>query len=126
MPIIVQLLDDVAIKRFPIEKAVFRIGRDPGSDLFIDDKVVSMDHAVVEIIDDPDVKGVKNYYIKDLNSTNATFVNGNKVTRKKLAHDDTIRIGRNAFKFINEEELVREKTSKIHKSWIPGVFYTEE
>ena len=50
MPMIVQLHEGVALKKFPLEdKPIFRIGRDPDSDIFIDDGVVSSDHAVIEL-----------------------------------------------------------------------------
>jgi hypothetical protein len=37
-----------------------------------------------------------------------------------------IRVGWNTFKFIDEAEGDPNKTAKIRKSWIPGVYYTEE
>jgi hypothetical protein len=37
-----------------------------------------------------------------------------------------IRVGWNTFKFIDEAEGDPNKTAKIRKSWIPGVYYTED
>ncbi len=37
-----------------------------------------------------------------------------------------IRVGWNTFKFIDETEGDPNKTAKIKKSWIPGVYYTED
>jgi hypothetical protein len=37
-----------------------------------------------------------------------------------------IRIGWNNFKFIDEAQADPNQTAKIKKSWIPGVYYTEE
>jgi hypothetical protein len=39
-----------------------------------------------------------------------------------------IRVGWNHFKFLDEAKAEgdSDKTSKIRKSWIPGVYYTEE
>jgi pSer/pThr/pTyr-binding forkhead associated (FHA) protein len=126
MAIIIQLHDGVAIKKFSINKPSFRIGRNPENDIYIDDKVVSMEHAVIEAVEDPNQKGAEEYYIKDLGSTNNTYVNGKKITRKKLNNNDFVRIGLNDFKFILEDEGESDKTVKIRKSWIPGVFYTKE
>ena len=126
MASIIQMHDGVAVKKFPIEKPLLRIGRDPANDIFIEDKVISLEHAVVEIIENPDHKGVKEYYIKDLESTNGTHVNGKKITRQKLNNDDQIRVGWNTFKFVTEVERKPEKTLKIHKSWIPRLYYTKE
>jgi pSer/pThr/pTyr-binding forkhead associated (FHA) protein len=70
--------------------------------------------------------GGTEFYIEDLKSTNSTFVNGEKITRHKLRHNDLIRVGWNMFKFIDEAEGDPNKTAKIRKSWIPGVYYTED
>ena len=39
---------------------------------------------------------------------------------------DTIRIGWNSFKFIVEDPQDPNQTATIKKSWIPGVYYTED
>jgi hypothetical protein len=48
---------------------------------------VSRMHAVIEVNANGDVE------IADLNSTNGTFVNGDKITRKRLNSGDQIRVG---------------------------------
>ena len=126
MAMVVQMHEGVAIKKFKLDKPVLRIGRDPDSDIYIDDTVVSTEHAVIKAEGDPDAGGGPKFYIEDLNSTNSTFVNGEKITRHKLKHDDMIRVGWNTFKFIDEAEGDPNKTAKIRKSWIPGVYYTED
>lgn len=124
---VVQLHEGVAINKFELgDKPMLRIGRDPDSDIFIDSTVVSNAHAVIEVKDNPESDGAPEYYIKDLNSTNGTFVNDQKIQQQKLQHNDMIRVGWNNFKFLNEAEGIPDKTSKIRKSWIPGVYYTEE
>ena len=129
MAMVVQMHEGVAINKFKLDKPVLRIGRDPASDIFIDNTVVSTEHAVIkaEVNPTPDAPGgAPEFYIEDLNSTNSTFVNGEKITRHKLKHDDMIRVGWNTFKFIDETEDDPNKTAKIKKSWIPGVYYTED
>ena len=124
MAMIVQLHEGVAIKKFELDKPEVRIGRDPESDIYIDDGVVSTEHAVIEA--KGDVQDSPDFYIKDLGSTNSTFVNGEQITTKKLEHNDIIRVGWNNFKFIDEAKKDPDKTAKIHKSWIPGIYYTKE
>lgn len=124
MAMIVQLHEGVAIKKFELDKPKLRIGRDPESDIYIDDGVVSAEHAVIETKED--AQGSSNFYIKDMGSTNSTFVNGEQITTKKLENNDIIRVGWNNFKFIDEAKKDPDKTAKIHKSWIPGVYYTKE
>jgi pSer/pThr/pTyr-binding forkhead associated (FHA) protein len=126
MPIIVQLHEGVAIKKFKLDKPKLRIGRDPDSDIYIDNTVVSAAHAVIEVKADPQPGGEAEYYIEDLKSTNSTYVNDEKITRHKLKHNDMIRVGWNYFKFLDETQGDPNKTSRIRKSWIPGVYYTEE
>lgn len=126
MASIIQIHDGVAIKRFPINKPSIKIGRKPDNDIFIDDKVVSTTHAEIEMLENPDKAGTKAYFIKDLGSTNNTYVNGKKIAHRRLNNNDLIRIGLNDFKFVEEEEEISEKTVRIRKSWIPGVYYTEE
>jgi pSer/pThr/pTyr-binding forkhead associated (FHA) protein len=128
MAIVVQLHEGVAINKFKLDKPTLRIGRDPDSDIFIDNTVVSSAHAVIEVKNNPQSGGAPEYFIEDLKSTNSTFVNGEKITRHKLQHNDMIRVGWNHFKFLDEAKAEgdSDKTSKIRKSWIPGVYYTEE
>jgi pSer/pThr/pTyr-binding forkhead associated (FHA) protein len=126
MAIVVQLHEGVAINQFKLNKPLLRIGRDPASDIYIDNTVVSFEHAIIEAKENATPGRKPEYYIEDLKSTNSTFVNGKKITRHKLKHNDLIRVGWNNFKFIDETKEDPNKTAKIHKSWIPGVYYTEE
>jgi pSer/pThr/pTyr-binding forkhead associated (FHA) protein len=126
MAMIVQLHEGVVIKKFEIDKPTLRIGRDPDCEIYIDDGVVSTEHAVIEVKESSKPKGSPEYYLKDLESTNSTFVNGKKITSIKLAHNDIIRVGWNNFKFVEDTKKDPDKTSKIHKSWIPGVYYTKD
>ena len=126
MAVIIQLLEGVAINRFVIDKPVLRIGRDPESDIYVDNDVVSSEHAVIEMVESAETKGTAEYYIQDSGSTNSTYLNGEKVVREKLEHNDMLRIGFSSFKFVDESKENPETTTKIHKSWIPGVYYTKK
>jgi len=66
------------------------IGRDPSNSVNLDDKLVSRKHAMIKKI-----KGV--FFIRDLGSTNGTFVNGKQIPPEKyvcLQSNDKITIGR--------------------------------
>jgi pSer/pThr/pTyr-binding forkhead associated (FHA) protein len=126
MALIAQLHDGVAINKCPLNQPKLTIGRSSDCDIFIDDVVVSTRHAVIEQADSPDSGTQVDYYIHDLASTNGTTVNGEAVSRRKLKHNDVIRIGWVSFKFIDENKAAPEETAKIVKSWIPGVFYTKD
>jgi predicted component of type VI protein secretion system len=66
------------------------IGRGKKNNIYIDDNLASRSHALVQKIKDA-------YFIKDLNSTNGTYVNNRKIPRGryfKLHRNDIVRIGR--------------------------------
>ncbi|MEJ2060899.1 MAG: FHA domain-containing protein [Gammaproteobacteria bacterium] len=124
MALLALIKDNVAIAKFPLEQGTFRIGRLPENDLQIDDELVSAHHAVIEMQRAPEGQGGYIYHIRDEDSTNSTFVNGAPISRAKLNHNDLIRIGLHSFKFFDDGTPEFEKTRRLKKSWIPGVFYT--
>jgi pSer/pThr/pTyr-binding forkhead associated (FHA) protein len=73
------------------------VGR-KGSDLVIEDKSISRHHC--ELSRRPD-----GWWIKDLGSTNGTFVNGGKIDEQKLNHLDEIRVGRTAILYAATEAV---------------------
>ena len=121
MVFLIQLLDGVAEKEFPIDKPLLRIGRNPDNDICIDDKAVSKKHAVIEVAEDPDQKDSKVYYIKDIGSINSTYVNGIKIKRKRLKNNDLVRIGLNMFKFFDEDISKADQTMRIPENWISEI-----
>ena len=75
---------------------VITIGRHHTNDVIIDDQLVSRHH--VQIIQDNN----GNYVIQDMNSTNGTFVNGNKIHRPTpLQKTDIVRIGNQILPWLN-------------------------
>lgn len=68
-----------------------KIGRSSSNDIIINEQTVSSHHAV--LTEDVSTSG-KIYRIKDLNSTNGTFVNGRKITEEvPVQLGDTIKLG---------------------------------
>ena len=126
MAMLVLTHEGLTIKRISLDKAELRIGRKTDSDIFIDDMLASQSHAKIEQVESMEDGGGVGYFIEDLKSTNHTYINGAPVDRKKLAHNDVIRIGKHTFKFLEESAESADKTTKLRKSWIPGVYYTEE
>lgn len=124
MACIVQLVDGVVANRFEISGSGLTFGRTADNQVVIDDLAVSSQHARLTPLTAE--TGEVQYSLVDLNSTNGTFVNEQKVERQLLHHKDIIRVGWNSFTFINEDEVDLEKTTKVKKSWIPGVYYSED
>jgi pSer/pThr/pTyr-binding forkhead associated (FHA) protein len=123
MALIIQTVDGVIVNRFEIDEAGLSIGRGATNQVQIDDSAVSTNHARIIIEENADGRPV--YFIHDAGSTNGTFLNEEKVERRPLHHKDVIRVGWNNFVFIDENARDFEKTDKITKSWIPGVYYTQ-
>jgi pSer/pThr/pTyr-binding forkhead associated (FHA) protein len=62
---------------------------------------MSRQHAVIEVVFKTD--SVFAHYLKDNNSKNGTFHNGDRLDENDVIHlmpDDTIRIGHTTFKFV--------------------------
>ena len=66
------------------------VGR-KGVDIRINDLDLSRKHAAIEIV------GGTKAFIRDLASTNGTFVNGNKISYQELNEGDLIQIGQSVF-----------------------------
>ena len=58
------------------------------TDLVVRDSDVSRRHAIIEVFEDDLV------YIRDLGSTNGTFVNGQRISTVKMNNGDKIKLGR--------------------------------
>ena len=124
MAMIIQTTDGVVSNRFEITETSLTFGRTSQNKVQIDDLAVSTEHARISI--ETDSTGKQGFILEDLSSTNGSFINENRIERQQLHHNDAIRIGWNVFIFIDENEQDPEKTSKIKKSWIPGVYYTKD
>lgn len=76
-----------------------KVGRLPQNDVQILDRIVSKEHAVVEL--DP----AEGYFISDLGSLNGTFVNRQKITGKRRLQDgDEITLGNTRCMFLSETD----------------------
>lgn len=80
--------------KFFLTKPKFNIGRNPDSDIFLDDITVSRKHAVIEKANDF-------YRIVDMGSLNGSYINGKRVDSSKLKNWDRIQIGKYVFLFFS-------------------------
>jgi adenylate cyclase len=81
------------VKTFYLNKNTVTIGKLSGNDLQLADNSVSRNHCKI-------VKTGKTYKVSDQGSTNGTYVNGKRVSERKLETGDTITIGRTILKFL--------------------------
>ena len=81
-------------RRIPITDKL-TVGRNSDNDIVVDDKMVSRYHAVIQKIKEE-------FYIKDLDSANGTFVNRKKVPPQKyvlLKKGEKIVVGKSELAF---------------------------
>ena len=76
-----------------LSKERMTIGRHPRNDIVLAHPAVSGDHAViVTILDDS--------FLEDLHSTNGTFVNGHRIGKHFLQHQDVIKMAKFQVEFV--------------------------
>lgn len=83
--------DDIA-DVIPLEKEVVTIGRDDG-DVSLDDPEVSSSHCQIQLLSG-------SYHLFDLNSTNGTYLNGQRIVKSRLSPGDILRVGAVDFVFV--------------------------
>ena len=95
---VLEILDgDRAGEVLPVADRPLRIGRKPGNDLVLADEKTSGVHAEVVLEGDRHV-------LRDLGSTNGTFLDGKRVTEIVLTPGDVVTVGRLRVKFRAEGE----------------------
>ena len=126
MAVLIQYKNDVAGIKIPLEQASLRIGRNEDNEICIEDALASREHALIERVKSEQDENLSNYVVRDLGSTNGTFVNHEKVSAHLLVEGDMLRIGQAFFKYSEHNHPEMEETRIIKKTIIPGVFYTTE
>ena len=80
--------------RYALDSDVVSLGRDPNSDIFLDDVTVSRRHAEVER------RGAR-YSIRDAGSLNGTYVNRKLVEQGELSEGDEVQVGKFKLVFVH-------------------------
>ena len=124
MAALIQIKDGMDGITLRIEHRESRLGRGSGNDITINDELVSKQHAEIIASESESGEGFE-YVIKDCGSTNGTFVNDEKIDVYTLKNDDVIRIGVNHFRFVDDANDDLAATTKIQKTWIPGIYITK-
>ena len=87
---------DIAGDRYPLLGSLTTLGRDETADIVIDDPGVSRRHSEIRVTTDGPHLVTS---IRDLNSTNGTFVNGDRISSQRLQDGDRLTIGRTSATF---------------------------
>ena len=80
--------------RYALDSDVVSLGRDPDSDIFLDDITVSRRHAEVR-------RDGSRYSIRDVGSLNGTYVNRTLLDDGELSEGDEVQVGRFKLVFVH-------------------------
>ncbi len=94
----------------PIEYGDISIGRHKDNDIRLNDSTVSGHHA--RIINFFEPSSIEDIYLEDLNSTNGTYINENRVVKGTLRDGDVITIGKYqlVFEYGNDNTNARDNS----------------
>lgn len=77
-------------RRVPLAKSVIRLGRDKTCDVSLEDEAASRVHAVI-------TKNEDEVLVRDMDSTNGTFVNDTRIDQAPLKNGDRLGVGDTVF-----------------------------
>ncbi|MCO6440346.1 MAG: GGDEF domain-containing protein [Nitrococcus mobilis] len=95
-------------KKYCLTQASTLVGRSSEADIQIDEDAISRRHAVIEGHGD-------RFVIRDLDSTNGTYVNDRVVHEHSLGDGDQIKIGRTILKFLTDSNIEASYHEEIYR-----------
>src|SRR4030095_15503131 len=98
---------------FTIDRDRVLVGRDPGSDVVVDDKSVSRRHAVLE-------RRGPGFALVDQGSANGSFVNGEQVKEAALYDGQELRLGMVPFRVEIESEVEGTVIMDLRAGGVPA------
>jgi EAL domain-containing protein (putative c-di-GMP-specific phosphodiesterase class I) len=91
-----QLADDQTVRHVRVGASRFTVGRNPDASLSIPSQTVSREHAELTVID-------RGMLLRDLGSTNGTFVNGVRIQQPcTVHHGDLLQFGQVVFRVVQQ------------------------
>ena len=86
-------------KKVNLDRKLIKIGKRETNDLILADKAVSREHCEIEYAAD-------SYLLRDMGSTNGTYLNGSKIREVYLSPGDIIKVGNTSIEFVAFDEKV--------------------
>jgi len=105
---LVVLYGDDLGRKYTLDAPTILIGRSNKSDIQIDEESVSRNHAKI-------IVGSSSVIIRDLHSTNGTYVNDEYIDERVLRDGDLIKIGRTIFKFLSGGNVENAYHEEIYR-----------
>lgn len=107
--------DGKTVKEFRFSKGPIYIGRHVHSQVFLPDREVSRQHAVIYATREG------NWVVEDLESANGTYVNGKKIHQVQLKGGDGLRIGSFAIEISLESGVSAGEPVHLDDTLVPQV-----
>jgi len=104
------IVHGAVVSEIEMTEGDFTIGRNDGNNLQLDGGGVSGEHAVITLVADTCIPEMFDISIRDLNSTNGTYVNNNAVKEQKIEHGDYIRFGTYEYKVFDDQSYYGTQT----------------
>lgn len=104
-------------KTHPLDKPRMVVGREPTCEIHIDNLGISRQHCEF-------VPRGEAFVVRDLGSSNGTYVNGRKITEHFLNDADEIIIGKYTLKFKNEAQVAQPAQNASPAANVPDTLNT--
>jgi pSer/pThr/pTyr-binding forkhead associated (FHA) protein len=112
MPEIIVKLGDRIIHRYYFDKDMLSVGRARENDIVIENLSVSRNHLRIK-------KQDNKFIMTDMNSANGTIVNGVRVSKTELVHNDEITVGKHSMVFINADDESVDASQRSAPASVP-------
>ncbi len=107
---LVHIVGGAHMRESELNEGIFKIGRNVDNNIQVDDDSVSGYNTEISVKPSQYMAGLHDFWLKDLQSTNGTKVNGKRTKKCMLKHDDVVKVGMHEFKFIDEHQIANTRT----------------
>lgn len=95
---------------YNLSETTIRIGRDSSNTIQLNDRKISKNHCEISTVKTNQLEQI---VLKDLSSTNGTYVNGEQVQQRILHPGDKIALGETVLRFSYNDEIEEEYHAKL-------------
>ena len=104
------IVNGAVVSEIDMSAGDFTIGRNHGNSLQLDDGDVSGEHALLTLVPNSYLPEQLDITIRDLDSTNGTYVNNISVKEKQIKHGDAIRICSYEYRVFDDQSNIGTQT----------------